>query len=164
MTVKQAISASARYRLTIIRNVLMAMDRWGSEWKRNVLTRQMARIPRKAVWRRTGGSTLTRGESFGSAFPPPGPLGIRSGRLSRTVRTDPARFIAPNRFRKALRAGDATVRYARIHEYGGRTGAGHRSYIPKRPYMRPAFEETTRRLNQMVLDATRAAGREAYGR
>ena len=31
--------------------------------------------------------------------------------------------------------------YARIHEYGGFTGKGHKSFIPARPYVRPSFDQ-----------------------
>lgn len=32
------------------------------------------------------------------------------------------------------------VVYARIHEFGGRTGRGHRTVIKARPYMTPPYE------------------------
>ena len=34
----------------------------------------------------------------------------------------------------------ATTPYARIHEFGGMTGRGHRTRLPARPYVRPSFE------------------------
>lgn len=33
----------------------------------------------------------------------------------------------------------STVVYSRIHELGGWTGAGHRTYLPPRPSLRPAW-------------------------
>lgn len=37
--------------------------------------------------------------------------------------------------------GSATP-YARIQEYGGHTGRNHASYIPPRPYLKPAQDDT----------------------
>lgn len=41
--------------------------------------------------------------------------------------------------------------YARIHELSGWTGAGHRSFLPERPYVEPAMEEQADHFRQIVL-------------
>ncbi|MBP7570904.1 MAG: hypothetical protein KBA95_12665 [Acidobacteria bacterium] len=38
--------------------------------------------------------------------------------------------------------GPAGVIYARIHEFGGRTGRGHGAYMPPRPVLTPAIAKT----------------------
>lgn len=40
------------------------------------------------------------------------------------------------------------VVYARIHELGGMTGRGHRTRIPRRPYMRPAIISQREKIQQ----------------
>lgn len=47
--------------------------------------------------------------------------------------------------------------YARIHELSGRAGAGHRSFLPKRPYVAPALEEYTPQFRGVMVDAWRTA-------
>jgi phage gpG-like protein len=37
----------------------------------------------------------------------------------------------------------AATPYARIQEYGGYAGRGHKAYIPPRPYLGPARDDTT---------------------
>ena len=84
MTPGEAARRSARYKVVLIRNILTAMDRWGDTgWKKNVLTKRM--------------QFLAKGVA---ANPPPGPLGIRSGKLASTVRTDKARYHANRTLRK----------------------------------------------------------------
>jgi phage gpG-like protein len=59
-----------------------------------------------------------------------------SGDLSRSTRAEPPTL------RGATWTGRAgpTSAYGRIHELGGWTGAGHRTYLPARPHLRPAWE------------------------
>lgn len=41
--------------------------------------------------------------------------------------------------------------YARIHELSGWAGAGHRSFLPKRPYVKPARDEQVDHIRQIAL-------------
>lgn len=47
--------------------------------------------------------------------------------------------------------------YARIQELGGITGAGYRTHLPPRPYVRPARDESADRVGQTFADAWRRA-------
>lgn len=42
-----------------------------------------------------------------------------------------------------VRVGPVDVVYSRIQELGGRAGRGHMTYLPPRPYMRPALDQLT---------------------
>ena len=95
--------------------------------------------------RRAKGLSLTkymqrkdnRGQRFDPANPPPGPLGIRSANLARTVRVAPI-VVRAKSVTSGLQAGDGRVRYARIHELGGFAG---RSRIRARPYLTPGLKD-----------------------
>jgi hypothetical protein len=103
------------------------------------------------------------GKNASPANPPPGPLGIRSGDLRRTVKIIPARYRG-SIVHGGIAAGSPKVLYARIHEQGGTIHhpgsvgklqvfqAGgktifatrtkpHAIRIPARPYLRPAALE-----------------------
>jgi phage gpG-like protein len=54
------------------------------------------------------------------------------------------------------RVGPSAV-YARIQELGGVTGAGHRTRLPPRPYLRPSYDRVRDRIRQAFVDAWRAA-------
>jgi len=43
------------------------------------------------------------------------------------------------------------VPYAAVHEYGGRAGRGRRAMIPARPYLRPAVNDNTERLQKSLV-------------
>jgi hypothetical protein len=47
--------------------------------------------------------------------------------------------------------------YARIHELSGWAGAGHRSFLPKRPYVGPALDEYTPQFRGVMVEAWRTA-------
>jgi hypothetical protein len=66
---------------------------------------------------------------------PPSPPWRISGHLSRSVRVEPA---VSSGFVWTGRVGPTAV-YARIQELGGRIGAGHRTVLPSRPHLRPAW-------------------------
>lgn len=51
----------------------------------------------------------------------------------------------------------ATTAYARIHELGGRTGRGHRTVLPPRPYLHPALLAAQRDMLAVMIRAWRAA-------
>lgn len=90
-----------------------------------------------------------RGSRFQAANPPPGPLGIRQGNLARTVKITDIK-ITPKAIIGGLQAGDSSVDYARIHELGGRAGAGLRSRIDARPYLTPALEDPATKIEDEV--------------
>lgn len=66
-------------------------------------------------------------------------LHARSGKLRANVEQK----INQERDNVTLKIGTdlSVVPYARIHELGGWTGQGHRTKIPKRPYLRRALVE-----------------------
>lgn len=84
-------------------------------------------------------------------------LNVRTGRLranvSRSVTAD------KNEVKLSIGTDLSIVPYARIHELGGWTGAGHRTKIPKRPYLRRALVENKdfirRRLDKTIGKLTR---------
>lgn len=51
----------------------------------------------------------------------------------------------------------ATTVYARIQELGGRTGAGHRTVLPPRPYLHPALLAAQRDMLAVMIRAWRTA-------
>ena len=143
MTTAEAHRRQGLYRVLLVRTVLAAMETWAArKWRPNVIGRQMVRLGQGVP-----------------ANPPPGPLGIRSGDLARTVRHEKAVF-ARNRFRIPLKAGGGKVNYARIHEKGGMSGRG---YIPKRPYMEPGFKATRKDLNTGVQRDVDALTKKVFG-
>lgn len=83
---------------------------------------------------------------------PPGPLGRRSGALSRTIKPIKAK-VSGRLVTGGLQAGGSGVAYARIHELGGITGrATARFYMPARPYLRPAVEESLPEVRKAIID------------
>jgi phage gpG-like protein len=64
------------------------------------------------------------------------PPSLIDGRLRNSVTSTPP---VPAGERWACIVGATTV-YARIQEIGGWAGRGHASYLPPRPYLRPAAE------------------------
>lgn len=67
---------------------------------------------------------------------PPAPPWRISGALSRSVEVDKADRVGYGQWRG--RMGPQIV-YARIQELGGVTGRGHRTKLPPRPYLKPAW-------------------------
>jgi phage gpG-like protein len=101
---------------------------------------------------------------------PPGPLGIRQGNLVRTVKVGDLRFTG-SKVIASIKAGNADVRYAGIHEFGGEILAKNGPYlvfpmaapgggyfivkkpkvlIPARPFLRPAMEDATPQIVEIV--------------
>ncbi len=68
---------------------------------------------------------------------PPAPPWRISGDLSRSVRVEKPHSTGP--FRWEGRMGPTAI-YARIQELGGVTGRGHRTVLPARPHLKPAWE------------------------
>ena len=50
------------------------------------------------------------------------------------------------------------VDYARIHEFGGKTGRGHAVTIKARPYLRPALDENRDKVKNEIAGALRELG------
>jgi hypothetical protein len=146
MTPAEAASRITKYRLTLVKNVLDAMDQWGILTVRHVVEQRMQR---KGL-----------GEP---ANPPPGPLGIRTGALARTVAATRARYLG-NAFRMTVQAGGDAAPYARIHEFGGLAGRGHRSLIPPRPYLGPSIKDREPDLRtDLVAAVDRTKGEAGIG-
>jgi phage gpG-like protein len=84
-----------------------------------------------------------KSHAYGTPTPsaPGEPPARISGALRDSVRYDPPRQTGPGLWMTTL---GATTVYARIQELGGWAGRGHASYLPPRPYLRPAAEETMR--------------------
>lgn len=51
----------------------------------------------------------------------------------------------------------AATPYARIQEYGGYAGRGHKAYIPPRPYLGPALQESRPELIASIQQAVERA-------
>jgi hypothetical protein len=91
--------------------------------------------------------------SHPAGTPTPSPKGEPpariSGTLARSMRQEPAsgaRKIGTHKYQVVV---GPTVVYGRIHELGGWAGPGHRTYIPRRPYINPAVI----RLRHQISDA-----------
>lgn len=72
-----------------------------------------------------------------------------TGTLARSMRQEPmsgARQIGTHKYQVVV---GPTIVYGRIHELGGWAGAGHKTFIPRRPYINPA----TIRLRHQISEA-----------
>ena len=81
----------------------------------------------------------------GKALAPPGPLTNRSGALRSTIRFKEPRRDG-NTFVGSLVAGGSGVRYARVHEKGGRR-------MWARPYLRPALQKNVKQTEKQMAVA-----------
>lgn len=137
VTAQQAARALAQYRqavpVAITRGMRAGLRRAEGFAKTRYMVRKDNRHPK--VW--------------DPPNPEPGPLGIRQANLARTVRISDIK-IEKNAVIGGLEAGNAMVRYARIHELGGRAGRQLRSLIPARPYLTPALEDPQTRILESV--------------
>lgn len=104
----------------------------------------------------TGSTTLGRG-----ARTPGNVLISRSGTLQRAVLASADAALDPASPDEGTTAISATLNpdtpYARIQEYGGNAGRGHRSYIPPRPYLEPALNDSSGELLSAVESAIERA-------
>lgn len=75
------------------------------------------------------------------------PPALITGNLVRSVRHRRARQIRAHVYEAAT---GPTAVYARVQEKGGWTGAGHRTYLPPRPYVRPAVHRETPRVRAII--------------
>jgi hypothetical protein len=89
-------------------------------------------------------------------YPPAAPVGsppaMRSGALHDSVQQRLVELGAGFQARVY-----PSIVYARIHELSGRAGKGHRSFLPKRPYVGPAFASYKPDFRSDMLEAWRAA-------
>lgn len=83
------------------------------------------------------------------------PPAMISGRLKASVHTT-----------RVTRMGDTywasvgpTAPYSRIHELGGTTGRSHRTLLPPRPYLGPAFRGAVSKVRRIFRDHWSALGR-----
>lgn len=94
--------------------------------------------------------TYTHPPGTPTPSPPGGPPALVTGHLRRSWRTVPAR---PGRKPFTVETeGGPTAVYARIQELGGRTGRGHRSRLPRRPYVRPRVRAVRREVRRIHID------------
>lgn len=70
-------------------------------------------------------------------------LNVRTDRLRSSLQKQIHRYGAWGKVKTG-------VVYARIHEFGGKTGRGHAVNIPKRPYMLPALEKNTKKIVEIL--------------
>lgn len=89
-----------------------------------------------------------------------GPVGLISGHLRRGVRVDGPWQVSMTRVEGEV---GPTAVYARIHELGGFTGRGHRTYLPPRPYHRPTLDASLHEIHEAYADAWARAIHEAGG-
>lgn len=87
------------------------------------------------------------------ASPPGEPPAKRSGDLQSSVTQ---RLVELSGSGFESRVYPSTV-YARIHELSGWAGAGHRSFLPKRPYVQPTLDAFAPEFRPIMLDAWRGA-------
>jgi phage gpG-like protein len=155
MSPKEAAAALAAYRAAAPVAIMRGMRRGLRKAEALAKTRYMERMD-------------NRGPKFQKPNAPPGPLGIRQGNLARTVKLADIR-IEPRAIIGGLQAGDSKVRYARIHELGGRAGRGLASRIDARPYLTPALNdpdvqlvaEVKRELQKLAVATLRGLARPA---
>lgn len=86
------------------------------------------------------------GQSIARGSRNTGPLLIsRTGTLRRSIVASVASGMnppSPEGVTVITATWGAATPYARIQEYGGNAGRGHKSYIPPRPYLAPARDDS----------------------
>jgi len=84
-------------------------------------------------------------------------LKIRTGNLRDSIQSSVKQ--EGDRVIGYLGAGSRSVLYARIHEFGGKSGRGYKATIPPRPYLSTAIRdnenELTKILNRNILQGFR---------
>jgi hypothetical protein len=98
-----------------------------------------------------------------------GPLRILSGDLAGAVTSggpnSPGKIerVRTEGYRISMEKGVdlGRVPYARIHEYGGHAGRGGATFIPARPYLRPALEQERPHMAALVQRTLTRSLREA---
>lgn len=95
--------------------------------------------------------TYTHPAGTPTPSPPGGPPALVTGHLRRSWRTVPAH--PGRRLWTVETEGGPTAVYSRIHELSGRAGRGHRSRLPKRPYVKPMARAVRREVRRIHIDA-----------
>lgn len=101
------------------------------------------------------GQSLARGQRNTSNL-----LARRSGTLSRSTIASADSGMSPASPEGATvitATWGSAVPYARIHEKGGYAGRGHKAYIPPRPYLAPALNESRPELIASIQRAVEMA-------
>jgi phage gpG-like protein len=106
----------------------------------------MAAVGEQAIKMNLSLSSHPRGTK--TPAPPGAPPALISGTLRRSVRR--TRSYASGLGEWTAHVAP-TVVYARIQELGGRAGRDHRSYLPPRPYVRPAIIASTLRARSAAI-------------
>lgn len=100
--------------------------------------------------------TYTHPAGTPTPSPPGGPPALVTGNLMRSWRNKGPRLgRAPYGLISGgvvEMEGGPTAAYARIQELGGRAGAGHRSVLPKRPYVRPMVLVVRREVRRIYVE------------
>jgi phage gpG-like protein len=121
-------------------NIKQALKLWGYQGANVSITKYFA-----------GGQSVERGSRNTGSL-----LVSRTGTLTRSI----AASVAPGYSETETTAtqvwGSATP-YGRIQEYGGNAGRNHKSYIPPRPYLAPAQQDTLPDLIESIKAAVQAA-------
>jgi hypothetical protein len=96
-------------------------------------------------------SLSSHGRGTPTPSPPGSPPSLITGALRRSVITEPPRGGGG----LWSASGGPTIVYSRVQELGGRTGRGHRTVLPPRPYVRPAVEQlrVSGRLSEVASSA-----------
>lgn len=82
--------------------------------------------------------------------PPGSPPSLVSGKLRQSITVKGPTAAGPGSWE--ARIGPTAI-YGRIQELGGNTGRGHATYLPPRPYMKPALEAS----QEFIAEAFRKA-------
>ena len=86
--------------------------------------------------------------------PPGEPPGTITGRLANSVRRRGSLGTATASW--SIKVGPTAV-YSRIQELGGRTGKGHKTYLPPRPYFRKAVNDAADAFAFLIKNAWKNA-------
>jgi len=142
----------------------------------------------KAALKNPSMQGLGKGKNARPPNPPPGPLGIRTGRLRRAVDINKAKKVG-DKWIGGLKVDLNAAPYGAIHEFGGTTSAhvirpvnksilswmgpgGVRvfarkvnhpgSRIPARPYLGPALKRTAPQIAGIIDSSIAELGREFF--
>ena len=107
-------------------------------------------IKRKLSKRGTG-RTYRRRKVLHTASAPGQPPALDTGRLRNSIAVTSPKWEG---WSVSAEVG-TNVEYARLLEYGGRTGRQNTTRIAARPYMRPTMEEETPAIEKVLRDAVR---------
>jgi hypothetical protein len=145
LTLKQARKALNDYRNALPVAYIRGLRRGLRNAERLAKTKYMRR-------KRFFPQNPSRGQREDPANPPPGPLGIRSANLVRTLKIVVPKKVGRYSVRGGLRAGSSDVPYAAIHEDPQKRGRNFtgRVWIPARPYMRPALDDPAAKVEEEV--------------